>query len=139
MRQSTQVPQALPVLMQEILKRQHGVEKLLNEFEVLRANLERLKVRADTDPVAREQYDRLLAEMERGKYAPALRQMRAWTSELETYLKHLPKLLASLSVATPGTPGAAPLVAPTVAPAADAAAPTARAGKARAKARRTFL
>ncbi|AKK24852.1 hypothetical protein [Pandoraea oxalativorans] len=132
--------------MQEILKRQHGIEKLLNEFEVLRVNLERLKTRADTDPVAREQYDRLLAEMEHGKYAPALRQMRAWTNELEAYLKQLPKLLASLSVATPGTPGAAPLVAPTVAPtvapaapADDIAAPTARAHKARAKARRTFL
>jgi hypothetical protein len=125
--------------MQEILKRQHGVEKLLNEFEVLRANLERLKARADTDPVAREQHDRLLAEMEHGKYAPELRQMRAWTRELEACLKQLPKLLASLNVGTPGTPGAAPLVAPTVAPTAETAAPTAQARKARAKARRTFL
>lgn len=135
MRQPTQVPQPMPDIMQEILKRQHGVEKLLSEFQALQANLMRLKVRADTDPAAREQYERLLAEMERGKYAPALRQMSAWTDELEAYLKQLPKLLASLNMAPPGTPSTTPLAAPAANPAAPKAGPR----KASPKARRTFL
>lgn len=137
MPQATQTPQPMPLLMQEILKRQHGVEKLLNEFQALQANLLHLKMRADTDPAARAQYEGLLAEMEHGKYAPALRQMSAWTDDLEAYLKQLPKLLASLNLAPLGTPAADPAAPSTAAP--DTTAPKARARKAGAKARRTFL